>query len=107
MHTPLHFVTAIVFSSCCVCADSDDATMQGETGKVGKNSKQHIGFRMGSLQSTGSGLIGTGHASSGMNPDTPARAQLNFLLFINPWIHLCGCHFVTLVLITSRALCVL
>ncbi|DBA72902.1 TPA: hypothetical protein ACH3X2_009863 [Trebouxia sp. C0005] len=45
---------------------------QGETGK---DSKEHIGFRMGSLQSTGSGLIGTGHASSGIHLDTLARAQ--------------------------------
>jgi len=65
----------------CDHTDSDAAASQGEAGKVGKNSKQHIGFRMGSLQSTGSGLIGTGHALSGMHPDTSIRAQSNFQLF--------------------------
>ena len=40
----------------------------------GKNpAKQHIGFRLDSLQSNGSGLIGTGHTSAGENtlPTTP------------------------------------
>ncbi|DBA95811.1 TPA: Cyclin-dependent kinase-like 3 [Trebouxia sp. C0004] len=55
---------------------------QGETGKVGKTSKQHIGFRMGSLQSTGSGLIGTGHAPSGggITPRSSKRSLLPDLL---------------------------
>ncbi|KAL0025097.1 hypothetical protein WJX79_009040 [Trebouxia sp. C0005] len=52
---------------------------QGETGK---DSKEHIGFRMGSLQSTGSGLIGTGHASSGggITPRSSKRSLLPDLL---------------------------
>ena len=37
------------------------AHMQGAKGK------QHIGFRKDSLQSTGSGLIGTGRTSSGVH----------------------------------------
>jgi len=36
---------------------------------------------MGSLQSTGSGLIGTGRALSGMHVEPPIRAQPHFHLF--------------------------
>ena len=100
---------AIACSSCCIQIDSDAAAAaQGETGKVGKNSKQHIGFRLGSLQSSGSGLIGTGLALSGMHPDIPARAQSNFQFFCLKYFHMCSCHmFMTLVMVTCCLFCLL
>ncbi len=81
---------AIVFFSCCFSTDTDDAATQGETGKVGKNNKQHIGFRMGSLQSTGSGLIGTGHAPSGLHPDTPSQSSIALPVILSLHASICA-----------------